>query len=397
MRVGILTFSEENNFGAMLQAYALQQTVLELGHDVEIIRYTKNYNLYRRFKFVYGLMKQRGLITLFNKIKSPCFSLQYLREIYWVFISMAPRFLPIPVADYRYERFRRQYYHRSPICMTSSDLRENTKRYDAIIVGSDQVWNGEYTVGRGHGLVYFLDFATELLLRRISYAASAGSRAQCENMPLHINHLLNQFAFLSVRDNLTGEMVANWCGRSDYSVVCDPTYLHSFDEFSAELPPKYPTRYILAYSVPASILSSAREALKIIKQKMKIPVVAIIATAHTDVEWVNADIKIRTASPVDFVNLFRHASYILTDSFHGTILAIKNRVPFSTCVDPKGFSAPRIIDMLERFGLADRIVHDVDSARSIDTVIDDRLLDDAFALIAKDANISLSFLRNALS
>ena len=129
---------------------------------------------------------------------------------------------------------------------------------------------------------------------------------------------------------------------------------------------------------------------------MNLPVVAIVATASTDVEFPGADVYERTASPYEFVAMVSQASYVLTNSFHGTIFAIKNRIPFSTYVAADGSSAHRIYDLTERYGLRDRVVDNSDAAERVVPTIADASFDTAHSLIATHVASSMSFLRQAL-
>ena len=366
MKVGILTFSEENNYGAMLQAYALQETVAGLGHAVEIIRYPRDPEL-----------------------------LQHYRHLYWRMRSLR-RYVPLLIADFVYERFRRKYYRRSPLCRNESELRQNATRYDAIIVGSDQIWNYELLAEHALGSTYFLNFAEGLNFRRISYAASVGCPNQPTSAPADIPRWLNRFNNLSVREDFSCKVVGEWTGRTNIPVVADPTLLSSFSSFPVKVPRRLPQKFILVYPVPGYGISIGNATLSAIKRKIKLPVVAIVATAHTDFEFPGADIYVRTASPPQFIAMFSRASYVLTNSFHGTIFAIKKRIPFSTYVEADSSSAHRIYDLTTRYGLRDRVIDNAGVAENVTLTIASECFDNTHSLIAAHVANSRVFLQKAL-
>jgi hypothetical protein len=306
------------------------------------------------------------------------------------------RYFPLLIADYVYERFRRDYYRRSPLCRNDSELRRNATRYDAIIVGSDQIWNHELLAEHGFGLTYFLNFADGLAFRRVSYAASVGHSRQSTDAHATARQLLKHFDYLSVREDFSGTLVGEWTGRANIPVVADPTLLSEFLSFPVRLSRRLPPKFILVYAVLGCGIPIASAILKTVRRDMDLPLVAIVATTHTDFDFPGADFYVRIASPCEFVAMFSRASYVLTNSFHGTIFAIKQRIPFSAYVVANSSGAQRIYDLTARYCLRERVVDSTDAADIIVPTIASERFDTAHSLIGAHVAASISFLRQAL-
>jgi hypothetical protein len=276
-------------------------------------------------------------------------------------------------------------------------LRENARRYDAIVVGSDQVWNSAMCTQIGRGLAYFLDFADQLPVRKISYAACIGRPDQPTAAHVYAPRWLRKFDHVSVRNDFSATRVREWTGRTDVAIVADPTVIHDFAALPSTLPDRLPQQFILVYAFPNQRLDIGRAALAHVKHQLQLPVVAIVAASpHQYLDFPGADIFLRTASPCQWVALFARASYVITDSFHGAIFALKHRTPFTAYVDPDGVSRHRLRDLTSRYGAANRLVDNPDTARALPVEIPSAQLDTTRALIAQHTEVSRSFLQQSL-
>jgi hypothetical protein len=366
MKVGILTFSEVDNFGAMLQAYALQESVASLGHSVELIRYPRRPHSLLRLRRVYRYRRNVG---------------QYLRALR---------------ADATYRGFRRRYYRCSRCCSSVAELRDYAAGFDAVIVGSDQVWSSAHASIYGEDSIYFLSFLPDAGIRKISYAASVGSRNDAHTNDVTASRWLPEFYRIGVREEYSREIVHGWSKRSDIAVVADPTVLHDFSHFVRPRKYNLPKEFILVYPVPKDGIAIGQLALDRLREQTELPVVAIVCTNHVDFEFPGADLYVRAASPCDFVALFARANCVLTNSFHGTIFALKYQKPFTVYLNAESGSAERLYDLTARYGVRDRIV---DSLSLVDEVVPrvspDRL-EASLALMGTHAEESKQFLREAL-
>ena len=290
----ILTFHSAPNYGAFLQAYALQCAVTEIDPNVEIIDYQpdflrKNYSPYR---IKGNLMKSLLRILLFSMRD---------RKKIKVFQSNISNYLKLSHESIRDE----------------ADLELVVNRYKNIICGSDQIWNTETT---DQNYNYFLPFDLEETTKN-SYAASFGN-LDFENDP-KIMAYTDDFEHLSLRES-NSAMKLEICSNNYVRSHVDPTLLltakqwNSFankDRFVSE-------RYVLIYTVkqPKDLIDKAiafaeEKGLKIIQ----------LANRKKDsrIDYV------MNPSPSEFLSYFRDADYIFTNSFHGSVFSLLFEKPYA--------------------------------------------------------------------
>ena len=329
MKVGVMTFPHSTSCGAVLQMYALCRAVEKLGHSVEAIHY-------------HNAFMKAGKHTR-HKASGKYF-LQLMR------------FYARAVLHRRLERGFREFENRFvPLYPEKSfsdkkQLSLADKRYDAVICGSDQVWNPDIT---HRDLSYFLDFCTENTAR-IAYAPSFGVEHLEEEYAASVRLELMQFSALSARESSGQEVISRLTGK-DVPVVVDPTMLLEAEEWHAlEQPhPLAQGEYILYYTVRSSAnLWASCHALSE-KTGMKIVVVggnAVKAMRNRDsVVAYAAD-----ASPAEWLYLIRHARYVVTNSFHGTAFSVIYRKDFY--VEMSSATNTRLSHVVDMLGLRDRIV-----------------------------------------
>lgn len=325
MKVGILTFHWAYNYGAVLQAYGLYKVLKRLGHEVRFINYAPP-SIYVRFWRGWGFRSGRQM------------PLHALRRL-------------------RFDWFRRLYLPESRRYRTAENLRTMAADFDAVIVGSDQVWNW-HNFNAFDG-TYFLDFIpNRSQCRRISYAACFGDPRQPAQAAELSGSLLHRFDFLSVRNKMSAELVRNFSDR-EAEVVLDPTMLYDYEELLAVKPAMQP--YIAAYFLSHERIEVASKILCRIRERLQVPVVAIGADQNT----VSGDKIEVSVGPSEWLRLLHGAAFICTNSFHGTIFAVKFQKPFIawSTESLRGVRGPaRINDFLGVSGLHDRLVETADSA-----------------------------------
>lgn len=308
-RVGILTFHQADNYGAVLQAYGLARTVQELGHAVEIIDYrpAAARKRYRRLR-----------------LRSGAFFAALARR--WKFREFRKRFLPLS---------RRTY-------LAPEDLVKDPPQVDCIVCGSDQVWNVDSY--RGFDPPFFLSFARGPDTRRTSYAATFGSTRTIAANRERISDLLCAFDFISVRDADSQNTIHELIGRFPPRVL-DPSFLTDFGEITA--PKTRSSPYIVAFSMECTPLF--QRVVATLSQRMGLPVVSL-ATPIEGAQMIGAP------SPQEWLSLMRHARLVVTNSFHGLCFAIINRRDFYMV--PRTRDQNRLDDLLTWFELNDRVVTD---------------------------------------
>ncbi len=356
MKAGILTFHSVTNIGAVLQAYALNETITQMGFDAKVINY--------RPAYIFGKRTPVGRrpYYIWNNFKR--------QTNYKHFYS---HFLPIT---------DRVYYE-------PKDLQSNPPNMDVYICGSDQVWNLKILKER-FDPGYFLDFVSNNK-KRIAYAPSFGDTTE---IPISLREkvidALNNFDALSVREE-SGRFLLKDLLNKEVPVVLDPCFLIRDYSQAAVMPQKAPDQYIAVYYLDQS--KGFRELVRRCREKLNLPVVNI-SPAHLR----EADINHIDLGPHQWLGWMKNASFVCTNSFHGTVFSLifrKNFLAFSHQLRPK--LNTRIVDLLSKIGLSSRFLlteEGMDTERifyqDIDYCKSGKLLDDLI-------ETSSGYLRSALS
>lgn len=293
MKIGILTFNNTTNYGAFLQAYALQNVVEKISGNVEIIDY-ESPNI-SRYYLIDMLSKQKGIRKLKNKLITIPFCNKKIRY---------------------FEEFEKKHLKLS-IKYRPTNIEEMWNAYDCIITGSDQVFNLNLTID---DRVYLLD--TDKELKKISYAASLGN--------FDYNHLvhsaketLESFDYLSIREENDATNLSRELNRQVEYVV-DPTLLLSQKDWeNIEEEIDCPCNYIFAYLVSPckEYLIKVNEIAKKLKKK-------VVYIPYNSMDYHKGIINKTKVNPGQFLYLIHNADLVITNSFHGTILSLNYRKQF---------------------------------------------------------------------
>lgn len=371
MRIGILTFHFTNNYGALLQVYALQKTLQQLGHCVEIVRYYPMCNRNR------GSPKASNLGSCTEITQRPVVRRWTAR------ISGMVQGLPQRLSFYS---FKKRFLQLTPKYRSADAFREKCHLYDALIAGSDQVWNVKGILKR-YDPVFFLDLGPNYTGRRVSYAACFGSKNQPAHCRESMGRSLKRFDALSVRSRFSQELVHDLTGRHA-ALVVDPTLLTSYENVVNRRRSR--EAFILVYPLLRYLNESMMRIALEIKRNTGMPIVALARPES----FPCADSCIPNAGPGRWLAMFRDASFVCTTSFHGTIFALKNRKPFLTFVPD--WRSERLADLLNRYGLINRLLLE-DTADAVASAVAQEIDYDATSImIARDAEGSIAFLRAAL-
>ncbi|MBC9722801.1 MAG: polysaccharide pyruvyl transferase family protein [Lactobacillus sp.] len=294
----ILTFQGAPNYGAFLQAYALQTAASQFDPAIEIIDYRAKFTKkhYDPYRIKNGYFKSLLRIILYSSKE---------RKRNNVF-----------------ESYRLKYLNLTPekVC-TQVDLQNLCMNFTNIICGSDQIWNMTVTDG---DLSYFLPFPL-METTKNSYAASMGNQ-EVEKVDEIKNYLLD-FENIGVREKDAAERLQKVL-PIPVTATIDPTLLLSkqqWDDFAKE---KVATNesYILVYTVkqPKNLI---KEAVKLGKKK-GLKVIQI-----TERKKKNGIVSVQNQSPCQFVSYFREASYVFTNSFHGSVFSLIYQKQFAIELD----------------------------------------------------------------
>lgn len=292
MRIGLVTFHFANNFGAALQTYALSRTIEEqTGNEVIIIDYR---NWFIRFT---------DTVRLFPiSIK--------IAEI----ISGCRTFRGRRCRLDKFRRFHQTNYNMSSRYETYSQLKKNPPSCEAFVCGSDQIWNPIVTLGVNDA--YFLNFARKGH-KKISYAASLGTTHIKEKHREQMVRHLETFDAVSVRES-EGIKILKKNNRLEIEHLIDPVFLLGEEEWNNLAgEPIVKGKYILVYVMQDN--DAVYEYACKAKELLHIPIVVISRYGYKapGVDKVLVDV-----GPQDFLSLFKYATYICTNSFHGFAFSV---------------------------------------------------------------------------
>ena len=346
-KVGIITIVNVNNYGAELQAFATFRKLQLMGYNAEII----NYLYYKDWRYIdskmsrsFNSMSIKGKIIYFAKYRVASFVLN--------------KILPLICKDVKqrianFNSFHQHNTRFSKLYKSMKDLYADTPIYDVYMVGSDQVWNPNASSSIEP---YFLTFAPHSALT-VSYASSFGvSKIENNSIANRIKLGLSSIKTISVRESSGVNLVKELTGRTA-QLVCDPTLLLNKSEWTMFMKPvsNMPQRYVLIYQLSESD-AIVKLATRIGKQE-QIPVYRICKRAFK-VKKDKGVVNILNAGPSEFLSLITNASFIITNSFHGTAFSINFDVPFYTVVSAKKKNNNRMESLLDYVGLGKRIVKD---------------------------------------
>lgn len=346
-KIGLAIVTYKDNFGSALQSYATQKIVQKMGYDTEIID-------------IEGVLKQIQRKKIFF------FLLRLLKkdELTYVFEKMISKFKSDTTGDYSekmairhevYQSFYNQFFSFAPKKKSFAELGELCKSYDAVVVGSDQLWRPSNIAGK-----YFtLEFVPDEI-KKIAYSTSFGVSVLPKFQRRHAKKFLSRIEHISVREN-SGQKIVKEMANRDIPVVVDPTMLFDAEEWNEMLPCERMASgdYILCY-----FMGSNPEHRAFAKRLSILTGYRIIALLHGSVYIASdeefPDEKPFDVGPTEFIDLIKNAKYMITDSFHGSVFSILNRTPFFAFRrydDESAFSAnDRLHTLLSWTGLEDRML-----------------------------------------
>lgn len=316
MKIGIVTFHSSSNYGAHLQCYALQTVLLHLGYDVTIIN------------------REWGDYS--SSIKTPF-------SVYNIVHYMRRN---------KFKDFREKYFNLSPLIKSDSDLKLITKDFDAIIVGSDQVWNSDCISTMG--LYYYLDWVPDNI-QKISYAVSFGKdtfNAEPDQVKTIMN-LLSTYRFLSVREKSGIDICQNiFHVKAQWHV--DPTLLLSCSDYTKLIPSRKKRKdsYLCQF-----FLDVDQDKIKLanrLKDILNLDLVNNNPRIHRFRKWINP-CKYDLPSIPRWLDNIRNSSFVITDSYHGMIFSIIFNKDF-ICINNTKRGSARFISLLSLLGIENRFI-----------------------------------------
>ena len=322
MRIAKLTLDGYNNYGNVLQNYALQKVLESYANTVDTLWHgndnfmPKTWGRWSWKEFIKYIIDYQRFRT---KMKNGFFGYEMVRQA-------------------KIKAWADHYIHIRKDCV---DLKNVNSQYDFFVVGSDQVWNPKAVGLREH----FLSFAS--YDKRIAYAASIASPIIPKEQISFYKEGLEGMKWISMREQEGADTIKKLIG-SEVPVLVDPTMLLEADEWSkvSRCPSWYHGRkYILTYFLGKKPQSTIQK----ISQESGIPIINMLDEKIYEHYITGVD---------EFLWAIKHASLVYTDSFHGTVFSILFKRPFVVC-DRMGNNAEnkmssRIDTLLQYFGLENR-------------------------------------------
>lgn len=331
--VGIVTFHTADNYGAVLQAYALQT----------YIRNTFNYHV-RIIDFCTPELEREHIVfkNLGYGFLRKCFNIILCFRYYFSIRNRIDRF-----AAFRHNNLTLTKNKFE----SESDFLENMESFDYYISGSDQVFNPHNKYYK----CYYLGF-NKGRGKKISYASSFGVSSFTDEVTLKIKDLVSDFEALSCRENDGAKYLSSITG-TNVPQVCDPIFLLSKDEWSKiAKSDRKKSQYIFVYD-----LNGGQNLINIAKK---------ISRENNDMQIICATVKnraayrgvniVRNLGPIEFLSYIQNASYVITDSFHGTAFSYIFKKRVISYIASKETSN-RIISLADYLGTQDQVVTTVEN------------------------------------
>lgn len=315
-KVGLAVCYDTKNFGSQLQVLATIKKVEDLGHETEIIQYKKKLT---------PIFVLQTIPRLFNVsfVKAKLHSKNIRKQIE----KHQDIAKSVSVRNGRFNQFVEKHFTNlsKPYKGWENLVRESAKKYDVFLCGSDQLWLPNNLGSH----FYTLEFAPDDK-PKIAYATSFGVSQIPERQKKATAKYLNRFQHLSTRE-LAGQKIIQELTGKKASVVCDPTLLFDANSWKRIIPDRrvIDEPYVFCYFLGTN--EEHRKAANELKKKTGLKLVTCpYLDNFVERDQQFGDIQMFDIDAADFVNLIRHAEYILTDSFHGSVFSILHHKKFMT-------------------------------------------------------------------
>lgn len=333
MKIAIMTVINTPNYGAVLQAYALQQKIESYGISCDIINY---YNTFQEQKF-----------SFMGRPKGMSFSYYLCKKVLFPYRKKQMNTIL---------RFQNNNLHMTKCIKESEELEKLSEEYDSFICGSDQIWNNENI--NNYNPAYFLSFAGER--RKIAYAPSFAKEYESlsqTDIDFYKKWLPN-IDYLSVREESGIEIVERII-ESTPQVVCDPVFLIGRQKWEkvCEIEKPENKKYIFIFllgnttnfEMNKKIVREAKTVAKKRGLQVKLLVMGLTSLLFH---------SIKTPTVESWLALIRDSEIVYTNSFHGAVFSIIFKKVFYSCIDDnlKAKENTRVFNLLHRLGLEDRLV-----------------------------------------
>lgn len=364
-RIALICNTYIRNYGSVLQSLATFIALKKLGFDVDVVNYKD-----------YPSAKEK--IEIFIRLKLPM-----IKDTSFILKKLRNKLSTLYDKDYSqivnkrndiFDDYVKKHFSFTKKCTNKEEVQSLVASYDAVIIGSDQLW-GPADIIRDYHTLNFVPHS----ISKISYATSFGVSKLPTFLNKRTSYFLKRMDDISVRED-SGANIIKTLTNIDVPVVVDPTLLLANLDWDniieKSTPRKIKSDYIFCFFLGDN--KEQRDLSKMISKQMGLPIVSI---QHMD-EYVKgvedfADINYNDASPSEFIELIKNAKLVLCDSFHASVFSIQYKKLFYTFnrYNPNSSNArnSRIETLLTRLGISQRHitnVKEIDVERLISATID---------------------------
>lgn len=330
MKIGIMTFwMSKENYGQILQMYALSSFLTMLGHETFIVKYDGSDDI----------SMQKSIFNRLSKvIKDPSKIIDYIKT------QKRKRIIEddLAVHDCEFDVFKNKYFKWSKLYVNYSDLKSDPPEADAFICGSDMIWTENSMPAP-----YFLEFVTNA--KKIAYAPSFGANHISDMYKAQIKLYLDTFSLITTREE-SGVEICKQLGFNAYWVV-DPTGLLTASDYSKieetiNIDKKYIFMYLLGHDTYVPLCD-----IKKFADKNEFSLIYRASQGRRD----NLPKSYLTIN--QWIYAIHHAEYIITNSFHGCMFCVifKKKFLYLPLINKSKASNERAFSLLNKLNLYDRI------------------------------------------
>ncbi|MDO4465978.1 MAG: polysaccharide pyruvyl transferase family protein [Bacillota bacterium] len=316
MKIGILTHYNVNNQGAQLQVRATKNWLEDLGHETYILTYDKNFD--------------------FDPSEAKKNSGSFKNFFYYIKNYLCDKGIGLTLFN-----TRKVFCHKKAF-QTMNTLPYDTDQVDCVVIGSDEVFSIDVGCNKmmyGHGLKK----------PAIAYAPAFGRSDEALLKEFQVYDLiqegLNNMYALSARDTHTQSMIKNMTGR-DVPLVCDPVLLYSGKNFIVPVKP-LKKKYMLVYAYDRNLVDPKEIAVVKEYAKKHHLMTVSLGTYH---KWCDKNV---VCDALEWYSYFQNAACVLTDTFHGSVVAMKNHCQVAVFIRPS-INAFKMKSLLEVTGLQEQ-------------------------------------------
>jgi len=323
-KIGIVNHWMVNNYGALFLAYALEKKLIQMGYHVESISYLPDEvaNPWNT-----SIIKKIGIIT-------------YIKRLIYFLVYVKPR-------EKAFKKFR-SLLHVSKTHYSDASFPQISNKYDTIVIGGDQLWNCKINYYNANNFLPFINEPS----RKVVYAASLAQDKMRSGFENEFSKLAGSFGYITAREQTGAEIIQELTGR-EVPVILDPAFLLKESEWDALCEKKVPPskRFLFMYQVQMDT-----ELIDFAKRIAKEKGLQIIVCSFPHYKYIGCKFN-PFISPERWLFYMRHADYVVTDAFHGTVFSIIFQKDFTTYLSSYGKdTGSRITDLLKTYHLQNRLL-----------------------------------------